>query len=175
MPAQFTLYSDKNSEILVSSVQDVIGYASTYTTVLTGNVLNAASNSNKIGDYIVTKVASQDASGNVWSQFDYSFQITSPNDGIPTGAISFTLNMFNQTSFSSNPSETIPSGSSSVTLTNGLTSAISTGAYCNQFGYVQKTKSASNFRTYAFTFPQLVASYTNVFDSLPQPSVAPLA
>ena len=164
MPASTQINSDKNSEIVLSSTVDSTG--TTYITVLTGNLLKT-DNSTQIGTYLATKTCTKDTNNNVWSKFEYNFQI-GPNAGIPSGSIDFTLNYYNETTFTSNPSENIGS------YTNGLNAPVSTDAYCNQVGYVTKTKSSSQFRTYLFNWPLPVVNYTNAFNSLPQPSVAPL-
>jgi len=176
MPSSFTLTSDKTSEVVISSQTVSNGSTGTITTVVTGNVLSSSSGSNKeIGKYIVTKVTSLDTAGNIWSDFNYTFQITNSSNGIyPTGSINFVLHYYNQTNYASNPTETIPSGGS-ASFTNGLLSAVSTGQYCNQFGYVVKTKNSTNIRSFSFTYPQLIAGYSTAFDNSPQPSVAPLA
>jgi hypothetical protein len=82
---------------------------------------------------------------------------------------------FNQTTSGENPSEIIPAGQTSVTVTGGINQASSTGQFCNQLGYVVKTKDETRYRQYDVYFPEQVVTAKNVFNSLPQqPSVAPL-
>jgi hypothetical protein len=51
----------------------------------------------------------------------------------------------------------------------------STGEYANQVGYAKVTRDSSKvFESFEFKFPLPILTYTNAFNSLPQPSVAPL-
>jgi hypothetical protein len=51
----------------------------------------------------------------------------------------------------------------------------STGEYANQVGYLEFNKdSTKTFASLTFKFPQPILTYTNAFNSLPQPSTAPL-
>jgi hypothetical protein len=173
MPAQFTFYSDKSSEVLLST--SVSG--PTTTSVVSANILASASASaSLIGSALVTKTNTIDGSGNVWAIFNWQFQFNSGNTlSVPADQLVVTFSFNNDTTSGSNPTESIPTGQTSVTVTGSIQN-YSQGAYQNQFGYVTKVKSATtNFRQYNVFFPQLVANYTNVFNSLPQPNVAPLS
>jgi hypothetical protein len=171
MPAQFSFYSDKNSETVLSTTTSG---SSTYTSVISANLLASASSSTPIGSLIVTKSNVTDPSNNIWATFKWCFKFNNSNAiSVPPNELVAVYEFFNQTTAGSNPSENIPAGGSG-TFTGSINNA-SSGEYQNQFGYVIKTKDQSAFRRYDVYFPQLVANYTNVFNSLPQPNVAPLA
>lgn len=163
MPSQFTFYSDKMSETIVSTES----YGMTVVTNMTANVLSSPNNNTQMGTLFIKKINTLDNNKNVWSEFEYKIKLDS-------GIVIFNFNYFNQTTTGENPTELIPAGKDSVVLTTGLLSSSASGIFCNQFGYVNKTKNASQFRQFDVYFPQMVCSYTNVFNSLPQPNTAPL-
>jgi hypothetical protein len=171
MPSQFTFYSNKNSEVLISNTS----YGNTNISVVSANVLSSQSDSSVIGQLLVTKTNTVDNNNNVYANFEWQIQFNS-NANVPPNLLALSFGFFNQTTSGQNPTEKIPVGQSQVVVTGGINSASCNGEYCNQFGYCNKTKYASSsFRQYDIYFPQLVASYTNVFNSLPQQNVAPLA
>ena len=59
--------------------------------------------------------------------------------------------------------------------THPVNQSLSSGEYANQVGYATYVKDSSKvFAEFTFNFPLPVVTYTNVFNSLPQPSTAPL-
>jgi hypothetical protein len=59
--------------------------------------------------------------------------------------------------------------------TTALNSNLSTGEYANQVGYREYFKTVTKlFNEFIFYFPLPTVTYTNAFNSLPQPSTAPL-
>jgi len=175
MPAQITFYSNKSSEVLVSETSSV-SIGTTTTSVVSLTILSAPEDSAVIGSGLVTKTATVDQSGNVFATFVWQFKFNANNSlTIPDDLLSISFGFYDQTTSGVNPTEVIPSGSNSVTVTGGVVGAASNGEFCNQFGYCNKTKyNSSPYRQYDVYFPQLVASYTNAFNSLPQTNVAPL-
>lgn len=175
MPAQITFYSNKTSEVLVSETSSgAIGTSTT--SVVSLDILSAPEDSAIIGSGLVTKTATVDQNGNVFAKFDWQFKFNEDNSlTIPDDLLAVCFCFFNQTTSGVNPTEIVPAGSNSVTLTGGVLGPCSNGEFCNQFGYCNKTKyNSSTYRQYDVYFPQLVASYTNAFNSLPQTNVAPL-
>ena len=58
---------------------------------------------------------------------------------------------------------------------NIVNPSLSTGEYANQVGYLTFTKDSKKpFASLTVVFPQPILTYTNAFNSLPQPSTAPL-
>lgn len=57
-----------------------------------------------------------------------------------------------------------------------VNTAESTGEYANQTGYYKYYKKDSEYNSYKYEvfFPLPIVTYTNAFNSLPQPSTAPL-
>jgi len=57
-----------------------------------------------------------------------------------------------------------------------VNSTLSTGEWSGQVGYVKQNKKNANSisNKYEFNFPLPIVTYTNTFNSLPQPSTAPL-
>jgi hypothetical protein len=183
MPASFTFFVDKASEKVLQTTYGIV--ENTWYTLVEVDVLNDDPHANSglkhhqvIGSMIIEKqtvIASHD---NVWAEFNYAIVFNEGNPmNLPAGdVLALSFSFFNQTTTSENPSEIIPAGETSVTLTGGVDSNQCSGEFLNQFGYCEKVKDeTTSFRKYSVFFPQLVASYTNVFNSLPQPSVAPLA
>ena len=172
MPAQVTFFSNKTSEVLVSSSTN----GSTTTSVVSLNILSAPTDSAVIGTGLVTKKATVDQLGNVFATFKYQFKFNKNNSlTVPDDLLALAFGFFNQTTSGVNPTEIVPADSNSVKLTGGVMGPYSNGEFCNQFGYCNKTKyNSSTYRQYDVYFPQLVASYTNAFTSLPQTNVAPL-
>ena len=172
MPAQITFYSNKSSEVLVSE----LSYGSTTVSVVSGKILSTPNDSSSLGTLLVTKTTTVDQSGNVYASFVWDFKFDKNNSlTIPADLLSISFGFYDQTTSGVNPTEIVPAGSNSVTLTGGVMGPMCNGEFCNQFGYCNKTKyNSSPYRQYDVYFPQLVASYTNAFNSLPQKNVAPL-
>lgn len=166
MPSQFTFYSDKNSETIVSTETYKMINGMTVVTNMTANVLSSPNNNTQMGTLFIKKTITLDNNNHIWSEFEYKIKHEH-------GIIIFNFNYFDQTTTGENPTEIVPNGNS-VVLTTGLLSSSASGMFCNQFGYVNKTKDATQFRKFDVYFPQLIASYTNAFNSLPQPPHSPL-
>lgn len=179
MPAQITFYADKSSEVIVESQLTPDGKSGAY--IISSDLLSSRDDASSIGRLIINKVFATDLDGSIVADFTYTVKF-SANSGLPSSPFSdvlvFNTKLYNNVLIppaSKNPTEIIQPGQTSVQLTGGVVTSQSSGEFCNQFGYAVKTKDLTNFRKYDVYFPQLVANYTNVFNSLPQPSVAPLA
>jgi hypothetical protein len=172
MPANFKFYVDKASEqaVVIMMTSDTNA-----TTQVSAPVLGSEDDTDIIGTLFAVKTWNKDAYGNQWATFEWYVQFFD-NSGLPTNStlqLSFTF--FNQTTGVENPTETIPAGQPSIVVTGSVNSLGSSGEFLNQSGYCNKTDySTKSFRLYEVYFPQAVVTYTNVFNSLPQPSVAPL-
>jgi hypothetical protein len=181
MPASFTCYVNKASEVIVDSSSELpITLNGKGITLVSAPILGSKHDSDVIGTMMISKLYTEDNIGNKLATFTYTLKFNADSD-LPSSPFSdvlcLTEKLYNNFTIpeNGNPSENIPAGESSVVLTGAVNQFESSGEFCNQFGYFNKTKDLTQFRTYEVNFPQLVASYTNVFNSLPQPSVAPLA
>lgn len=178
MPAQFSFYTDKASEVIIES--QVTPDSKSGVMLISSNLLSSKDDTNSIGRLLITKSFATDLDGSLVADFTYTAKFNS-SSGLPSSPFSdvlvFTTKLYNNITIpaSFNPTEIIQPGQTSVQLTGAVNQFNSSGEFCNQFGYAVKTKDTTNFRKYDVYFPQLVANYTNVFNSLPQPSVAPLA
>lgn len=65
-------------------------------------------------------------------------------------------------------------GSVDGTYTHQVNSALSSGEYSGQVGYAQTVKKNGSNDATTINFPLPTVTYTNAFNSLPQPSTAPL-
>jgi len=182
MPTAFTCYINKSSES--ANVHQIA--STTYPSDPSANITITSGHatllsqpnsdpSSVIGSVFFTKSYNYDLCGNTISTFVWDFNFDG-SGGFAAGNVQSQFYFFNQASYSNgNPTEIIPSGQTSVTVQGILNGNLSTTCFANQYGYVIKTKSStSNYRRYDFYYPQAVMTYTNVFNSLPQPSVAPL-
>lgn len=171
MPANFKFYVDKASEqVVVISTSD-----SNATTQVSAPVLGSEDKTDIIGTLFAIKIWNKDAYGNEWANSQWYIQFFD-NSGLPTNSTLKLFDaLFNQTTGKENPTETIPVDQTSVVVTGSVDPLGSTGEFLNQPGYFNKTNySTKSFRLYEVYFPQAVVTYTNAFNSLPQPSVAPL-
>lgn len=172
MPANFKFYVNNASE---KSVVIMMTSDSNATTQVSAPVLGSEDDTDIIGTLFAVKTWNKDAYGNELSTFEWYIQFFD-NSGLPTNStLKLLFTWFNQTTGVENPTEKIPNGQTSVVYTGSVDSLGSSGEFLNQSGYCNKTNySTKSFRLYEVYFPQAVVTYTNVFNSLPQPSVAPL-
>ena len=178
MPAQFTFYTDKFSEVVVDSR---VSFGKTGVIVVSCNLFRSDTNDTVDGRLLITKSFTTDVDGTIVATFEYTAKFNEAS-GLPsapfTDVLCFTTKLYNNITIPQNfnITEIIPPGQTSVQITCAIDQFLSTGEFCNQFGYVDIiTNSNTIFKQYNVYFPLLVAQYTNAFNGLPQPSIAPLA
>lgn len=172
MPAKLKFYVNEDNEQAVVIMMTSDTNATTQVSI---PVLGSEDDTDIIGTLFTIKTWNKDAYGNEWVTFEANIQFFD-NSGFPTNStLQLNFTFFNETNGTINPTEVIPYGKTSIIATGSVNSLVSSGEFLNQSGYCNKTIiSTSPFKLYEVYFPQAVVTYTNVFNSLPQPSVAPL-
>jgi len=182
MPAQTSFYTNSDQEIVLSSTEVSASFNSIIVTaIVTSPIYSSMECTTKVGTFLCTKqvtsVNGATSGEGLFATFSWQFQFSEGNIlQLPANELDATFNLAGSVVILPNPTELLPLGASSQTYNGSANSAHGNGEFLNQFGYLVKTKYATSpVRKFDVYFPQLIAQYTNAFNSLPQPSLAPSA
>jgi hypothetical protein len=163
MPASFKFYGIPDD---VQDTEIFVFSPNTYQFIYTRFLYSDPECTNRIGSAYYDLLShnfndNNSLSGNAFIKFF-------PNSGVPQGDDNILV--ISGTNFNKVVNGKLKDG----TYTFQVNSTLSSGEWSGQVGYVTEVKSTENgLNFFTFNFPLPTLTYTNAFNSLPQPSTAP--